>query len=92
MKKTKRALILLFVIGNIIFSFVMSGNNNRMYSVNLTDIVKMAEAHSEPVQFCTRNYSPLWGICYFVGNGYDCIYIAPDCALCDCDGTYIKDI
>jgi len=49
---------------------------------------------SAEISFCKHDFAPFWGICQYqgcCGKGYKCIYVAPDCALCDCDGDYVID-
>jgi len=55
-------------------------------------------AQTEAVQFCTKDYQPLDGIYRYLGyiapgvERYDCYENEPDCALCDCDGTWIMEL
>lgn len=70
-----------------------------MKSISLTNVIMKAHASGESgaIQFCRKDGTPFWGICNYVGyiapgiQGYNCIYITPNCALCDCNGTWIME-
>jgi len=50
---------------------------------------------SSGISFCKHDFAPFWGICQYqgcCGKGYKCVYVAPDCALCDCDGDYVTEL
>jgi hypothetical protein len=68
----------------------MTNSNNQTNGVTIKNI----EALASGMQFCTSMWQPYDGICEYDYDGqqYICNDMPDGCTLCDCDGTYYKDL
>lgn len=99
MKNKKLIFCVLFTGILVLNTFLFTNiNENKLHLNSLFTLVTAQSEGGEiiaRVQFCTKDWDTKWGICQYTGNpniGLDCIRIVENCSVCDCDGTYWKEI